>query len=1386
MLDLQKQSSERQARSPRESWVRILGVVALILAAIYISFHLYGQRILGEWSKSKLERVMGTQINRKVQLGQVNLSAGLSGVIVKADRLRLTDENDKPFMIAGPTEISVGLIPLIKNRELVVTNVDIDKPEIWANRISDSEWNFSDLAQMPVLKALSHIEVHGGKLHLADSRKAKARLDFESIETKLDRPFHRNGWNLALASAVKHPKLETHIRIDGEVNGSPVDWMKNEQKVAVNVKNLLLADFADFIGPLPVPAIADPINATFSGHGVPDEKLSGKASIQTRQFTISAQNIENTGPLRFVPGKNGIASPLDKAELKLTNVHCAYPQGKLAIKSLHSVVHVTKEKLSFEKTKGVVGSSDFEADGWIDANHKVDIRYRGKHIYLDEVKQTLKALNLAVPPVVHQPLFGTVKEAVISLKGDLKGPQILAHAKPDRLYYMPNQPNRLFELSGGEVIFDGSTATFSKLAGRLGGGTFTLDGKSGVSKDGKIDVRLSSSDIDLADVKRVIKELKIDSPLVKEEVLYGAIKSARGEIKGSINNPSISLKVIPINLYYQPPGSKQRVAEVNGGVIGVRDQILDFTQTTGRIGDGQFVLNGSAGPSPTSPLNLKIGAENIDLSNVKMSLQAMKVQSPLLAQQLLYGVVKKVDLTLHGTPKSPTIAMVAYPKDLTYQPLGSKRTLHLLSGKVTYQNDNASLEDVNIVSAKSKLRTTLVVNNLSKTPSLSTFKVHTPGLDLSDLLSYLAAPQTPKPLRERYLQEMQRLGVTLTDGKVRGQFAITNQGNKLNATGDVSFDNVAATASGFPVHSVAGRVVASGSRLQIAKISGSLGKSTFSASGAIENFSDPATRTISLKSSAQMDPNSFISIVHLESATHKLITSGPVPVTADVTGTGKHLNAVFHASAAANQDFSLQGPFGVLAKPEGEQGSMDGTLLVADNKVTLQNVQMVSGSAIIKINGTYLLPTSEGAPELDVTLELPNSLQAKNLVALLPADTMDSGLRNLSGSISGSIQLKGPPTAPAVKGLVRISDFGIPQYKLSDVTGTISAADWVTGTANDTQSSPFDVDIQSMKLNKLLVKSIKGKLVAGTYTNKAGEKTRNISLRDITADIAKGKLKMRGWTAQGKPLFGGTADLTGVDANELFTQLFDAPNEITGTMEAHVRFRAELGAGKNVYDTLEVPAPDPADPNANSRVPSSFTLVNGRVSRFSLLQRRIDQANLLKGGIIGFNLNNFLQSVAPVENGNYKSIKGSFVLRPGLQVAFGNAEPSLSKFGAVEFNGDELRMRSSGTIDFKKNAMKIDVVGNIPRVSTRGFLGKAGSLFSLGGFLGVLDGLPLVPNVWPENKPRTFRFKIASVLDVPQLINKSIYDTFKWLPNQRDATAHPALASSINSSTRGG
>lgn len=1397
MIDLQPQTSERPARSPQRHWGLVLSIIGVVAVVAYAAGHFYLQKVLSTWSKSRLEYVIGQNMRRQVHLGSVRWSVGLPGIIFHADRITVNELSGKPFVQAGPTDIAVALIPLIRSKELMLSNVNFTNPEIWATRLTNTKWNFSDLPELPALKDLSHLGVHGGQVHVTDIHKPKMQLDLDNIQAKMDRPFYRNGWPFAVSMDLKHPNFTTHFEIDGTGQGDPKEWRKNHFAFNANVKSLVLTDFEDFTGPLSLPDIGTPINASFSGEGIPDKGVTAKTSIATPKFTLSAQKIEHAGPLPFLPDQNGIPTPFEKADLKLTNVHFEYPEGKLAIKSFNGDVHLTKEKLAFEKARGRFGRSQFEADGWIDASHRADVRYHGKHIYLDEVRQTLDALKLPAPAVVHAPMYGTVKEAFLTLKGDLSNsgtmPQITVNATPEKLYYMPKEPKRLFELGGGKVDFDGTTATFTNVSGKLGKGTFLLDGKSELGANGKIDVRVASNDIDLSDVKTLLKEAKIDSPLVKEETLYGEIKSARGEVKGTIKNPSISLKVVPINLYYQPTNSKTRIFEVTGGEIGIVNQSLDFRETSGNLGGGKFWLNGTVGASQTAPVNIKIRSENIDLSNVKMAMQAMQVKSPLLAEQLLYGVVKKVDLTLEGSPKAPKISMTAFPRDITYQPLGSSRAVHLMNGKITFSNDTLAMQDVDVSSPRSRLKTSLTLDNLSKpSSSISSLTVDTPNFDLSDLHSYLAAPNTPKPVRDRYLKEMSYFNISPPKGKVRGHLAVIARGDAFTASGDMNFDEVAARVSGFPVNHVKGHFLTTGKNLTIENIAGNLGKTDFSASGEVANFADKATKAYNIKVSTHVDLNDFFNVMgqNQQHPAKELISSGPLPVTAQLSGTDKAVTAVFQGAVPADQEFSFVGPFGTLNKPKNEPATASGTLALQDNKIALQNVQLQAGKAIIRINGVYNSPVADDkAPDIDITLDLPNPIQAKGLIAFLPAGTIDSGLKNLNGSISGSIEMKGPTTAPAVKGAVHINDFGVPAYKLYHVTGDVSSSEWVTGNAaaaDDRQSTPFDVNIQSMTLNKLPVKGLKGKLVAGYYTNKTNERVRNISLKDITADIAKGKLKMRGWTSQERAIFGGTADLSGVDANLLFTQLFDLPNEITGTLQSHVRFRADISPGKNVYDTLEVPAPDETDTiNLGAHQPSSFKLENGRVTRFSLLQRRIDQANLLKGGILDFNINNFLQSVAPVKDGNYKNITGTFVLKPGLKCAFGNADPDMARFGPVQFNGDELRMQSSGNIDFKNSTLKVDVVGNIPRTSTRGFLGKVGPMFSIGGILGVLDGLPILPNIWPENKPRAFTFKISGALDNPNAMNKSIYESFKWLPNQKDATPHPTLAGGATGSSSG-
>ncbi len=128
------------------------------------------------------------------------------------------------------------------------------------------------------------------------------------------------------------------------------------------------------------------------------------------------------------------------------------------------------------------------------------------------------------------------------------------------------------------------------------------------------------------------------------------------------------------------------------------------------------------------------------------------------------------------------------------------------------------------------------------------------------------------------------------------------------------------------------------------------------------------------------------------------------------------------------------------------------------------------------------------------------------------------------------------------------------------------------------------------------------------------------------------------------------AKLSNVSADDVLRDLLSAPNEMTGTINGAANLNCKNLGG---------------DPVKSWTGAGTSTVSNGKVSRFSLLEKRITQANLLKSGFLGFNLNNLLASVAPVEKGEFKTITTKFSLGSGV-----------FHVDEMKFEGDELRLRA--------------------------------------------------------------------------------------------------------------
>jgi AsmA protein len=91
-----------------------------------------------------IEEKASAALGRKVEVG--NLSLSLFTGSLAADNLSIADDpkfSNSPFLTAKSIKVGVELVPLILHKELNITDIVIDSPEVTLLRNPGGEWNYS-------------------------------------------------------------------------------------------------------------------------------------------------------------------------------------------------------------------------------------------------------------------------------------------------------------------------------------------------------------------------------------------------------------------------------------------------------------------------------------------------------------------------------------------------------------------------------------------------------------------------------------------------------------------------------------------------------------------------------------------------------------------------------------------------------------------------------------------------------------------------------------------------------------------------------------------------------------------------------------------------------------------------------------------------------------------------------------------------------------------------------------------------------------------------------------------------------------------------------------------------------------------------------------------
>ena len=1126
--------------------------------------------------------------------------------------------------------------------------------------------------------------------------------------------------------------------------------------------------------------------ARFGGPGIIKAVFSGKAKDLKAEFAVRGDRMT----FHAVTPRGTAVDTVGKVDIKLNLVSthepkldtvsgtAAFTNGILSIDGGQPVaekitgnVTIRDTDLVLQNVAGKFGLGNFSLTGVLPQKFTgpVALKYVGDNVNILQVKRVLKALAINSPLTNDQRVAGSLRSAEVDVSGTPVAPIVTMAAVPKDIYFQTGSLERALRITSGNMFYRGGVFNLDNVAGRLGRGTFLLNGTSAPRSN---NLSLSANNIDMSDVDLAVRGLDIRPISLQPQILYGTISEALVHVSGPTSNPVIDLSVKPSHLYYVPKGF-QPTFVLTGGSVLMRNQQVSFDNLKGALGRGTFNLNGTAKLQEPVTANLSLTGRNLDLSNIKLALQAMQVKHPLLAQQLLFGTAQEIKFSLKGNAKSPQISLVAIPESIYFEPPGSSRTLHLSGGHVSFKNDILLLDRVRVQTERSSMLASVRMDNLGKGSQLKILELNTSSFDLGDMHSYLTAQSTPHAVRDTYLKLISEYGLSVPKGKVAGVFRMDSTEGRRLVGGQLTLSDFGITFYGYPIYGVNGRLVANGNDLLLQDIKGGIGKSPFVLAGVVKNAASAAEASWDADLKLDVNVRDFLALIAAaDSNMRDIITaSKPIPVHMRVVGNLNGTVANFTSDIAPETILSLGGPFGGVTKPAGQPVKLQGKLAFGAKspRIQITESKVAIGDTVIGWTGEYLVSDTD-APKVHFNFEVPEPIPVTRLAALLPDNRLKDLFKGASGTAKGKLEFEGPATETAMRGHIDVIDAALPQLKLAAVTGRLNALDWFPPkkpTASEKAMfspgrSELQVSLSTVRVSDAMFKDVTGKLVAENTAR--GSK---LTLKEVTASLYGGKATFDGWVVlDADRQFNLLTRVSDVDADALLTALFNAPGELTGKIEARAH--------------LEGRAANSADFIRHLKGVGSFTARNGRVLRLKELQTKITQGNFLMQGVIGFDMNNLLATLAPVKSGAFESIEAKFRLR--------DEKLNLARVG---FNGSELRLRGEGVVDLHEKILEAKIAGNIPRTA-RSFLpkpvSKVVSWLSPGTLLNVIAAhtsldFPSLPILGSPggSKPRSFEFTIKADLTKPDTIAKAITDTFQFLPPQPAATAYPPIGLSMSS-----
>ncbi len=550
--------------------------------------------------------------------------------------------------------------------------------------------------------------------------------------------------------------------------------------------------------------------------------------------------------------------------------------------------------------------------------------------------------------------------------------------------------------------------------------------------------------------------------------------------------------------------------------------------------------------------------------------------------------------------------------------------------------------------------------------------------------------------------------------------------------------------------------------------------------------------------------------------TYPIKPKGDITITTDIGGDINNLRLKPVIKFAQGADIYYMG---ANLGDENEPRELNTDIVIKDNGniIDIENLaykrymssqnDKIYPLTIIKANGT-LNKQAKGFAAKNLNIETKNNANVKLFNVIFKKSILKQGMFNCKLNINGDIE------SPTIIGHINMSNLDMPLYDTIlktvnakfqgkslyvDINGKSMGSDFSINLVGGNQlKRPIIIDKFDLKSNhinldnfidsltKIPTPNTVNRLVdlqpnAGNnntiipafniadFQIKQGTMTANeILIRDLSANNYSSNFslgedmvlvvdKLSFDVTTGKMMGTAKYDFTNrkiktnisalnVDSNKVASSLFGFNDQIFGIANGNISVTthgsSEEERIKNMFGYVY------------------FEIANGKMPKLGSVEYLLKAGNLIKSGITGASLNNFIELIAPIKTGYFDSIKGSFTLKNGVAQ---NIE--------VYSKGDNLNMYINGEFDVLQSYANMRVFGRLTKRATN-ILGPIGNL-SFNSLLSSIPGIKLgknekngfirdlnkIPGVELDNQQyRVFTVKIDGKINENKFVKN-----FRWM-----------------------